>query len=295
MAPLSKELTDLLGRPPIYHLMATADPFSGEDQHLNPAWRGLVSFPMSTEPSIPMAIKYLGQSSVKIAVELACGFAALALKLPVPKPALVYCNRRDLPALPQSVTGDVLLLFGSSFTPEDTIWARAKLNSAFAEELIWQRVCEDIVGSKGAAWDELIANPDRHHNNLIFDGLKWWLFDHDKAIPPVAQIVDLQISSVLLKEFPDFVSRANILAQEMLKRRPNDHAIEKQPAQFDKQRDQLKAVAVLLSAWKTEDPRLQGILTDAALLAGLIASRLPSLALHLSRRLGGKDGESLWT
>lgn len=295
MATLPKDLLDLLIRPPIYRLMATADPISGEDEHLNPTWRGLVGIPESTEPSIPMAIKYLGQSSVKIAIELACGLAAIALKLPVPKPALVYCDRRDLPTLPLTVVGDTVLLFGSSFTPEDTIWARAKANSSFAEELIWQRVCSDTVGSKGAAWDELIANPDRHHHNLIFDGLKWWLFDHDKAIPPAGKFANFTDCSPVLSKFPEFVSRANILAREMLKRRPSDHAITLQPAEFDKQRERLKAFSILLSNWKTSDARLQGILTDAAFLARLIASRLPSLALHLSKRVRNKDGDALWT
>ena len=295
MAALPKDLADLLTRPPIYRLMATADLISGEDEHLNPTWRGLVGIPESIEPSVPMAIKYLGQSSVKISIELACGLAAIALKLPVPKPALVYCDRRDLPSLPHSVVGDTVLVFGSSFTPEDTIWARAKADSSFAEELIWQRVCSDTVGSKGAAWDELIANPDRHHHNLIFDGLKWWLFDHDKAIPSAGKFTNANSQSHMLNEFPGFVSRANILAREMLKRRPSDHAITLQPIEFEKQRDRLKAFAMLLSNWKVSDARLQGILTDAALLAGLIASRLPSLAMHLSNRVGQKNGDTLWT
>jgi hypothetical protein len=293
MATLPKDLRELLDEPPIYRLMATADLISYEDEHLNPTWRGLVSPPGSTEVSPPMAIKYLGDSSVKIAIELACGLAAFALRLPVPKPALVYCDRTDLPGLPSSVQGDTLLLFGSSFTPEDTIWTRAKANSANDAELVWQHVCNDSVGPKGAAWDELIANPDRHHRNLINDGSRWWLFDHDKAIPPASSSAALATAS--LANFPEFFARTNILALEMVKRHPRNHALGLQPAEFEKSRDRLKALAHLVDKWDAQDVRIKGVLQDSAFLVGLITSRLPALALHLNNRIGNRDGNSLWT
>lgn len=290
MASLPKDIAEAVAEPPIYWLMSTADLIGSEDGHLNPAWRGMAGAGPGT-PSLPMALKYLGQSSVKISIELACGLAAVALKLPVPKPALVLCDREDLPGIPDAVNGGVLLLFGSSFTPEDTLWTRAKADSDFASELIWQRVCADPVGPKGAAWDELIANSDRHHHNLIFTGLKWWLFDHDKAIEPAGRLATLP--PALLSEFPEFVSRTNLLANEMLKRHPKDHSLDSQAAEFEKQRERLKAVAHLISKWKSPDARLKGIITDAGLLANMIASRLPALALHLSRRIGKKDGGTL--
>lgn len=275
--------------------MATADLISHDDEHLNPTWRGLVSPPDTTEASLPMAIKYLGDSSVKISIELACGLAAVALRLPVPKPALVYCDREDLPSLPISAKGEALLLFGSSFTPEDTIWARAKANSKNDAELIWQKVCDDSIGPKGAAWDELIANPDRHHRNLINDGSRWWLFDHDKAIPPASSSTTLAAASPSLNQFSEFFARANILASEMLKRHPMDHSLNHQPAEFEKSRDRLKALAHLIDKWEASDLRIKGVLQDSTVLVRLLVRRLPALALHINNRIGNRDGNTLWT
>jgi hypothetical protein len=46
-------------------------------------------------------------------------------------------------------------------------------------DFVWGKICEDEIAPTGAVWDELVANPDRHVQNLLFDGSKWWLFDHN--------------------------------------------------------------------------------------------------------------------
>jgi hypothetical protein len=293
---LPKDLAGYANNPPIYWLSATADVMSKDDDHLNPSWRGMVRVKDPSEPCLQMALKYLGDSSIKISIELACGLAAIALKLSVPRPALVVCERGDLPELPHSAKGDRVLVFGSQLVPEDTFMATFRKNDVAAAEYVWNKVCEDQVGKQGAAWDELIANPDRHHMNLIFDG-KWWLFDHDKAIPTAAQTAKLATTNSK-NEFPDFILKLNQLASQMLKRHPTNHAIDSQVKEFEKYRTRLIALDYCVSAWAIEnvDSRLKGIFEDTAYIINLIASRLPALALHISNRIDNqKDGGSLWT
>ena len=149
------------------------------------------------------------------------------------------------------------------------------------------------VGKQGAAWDELIANSDRHYLNLIFDG-KWWLFDHDKAIPTANQTAQLAAGNVK-NEFPDFILKLNQLALQMLNRHPNSHAIDKQVKEFEKQKARLNALDHCVSSWTKDiqDTRLLGIFTDTAYLINLIASRLPALAMHIDNRIGiQSSGES---
>jgi hypothetical protein len=293
---LPRDLADYLDKPPIYWLTATAAVISKNDGHLNPAWRGIVSPNNQSEP-LQMALKYLGDSSTKISIELACGLAALALKLSVPRPALVLCARDDLPELPSSAKGERVLVFGSQLVPEDTFMSTFRRNDIAAAEYVWSKVCNDQVGKQGAAWDELIANSDRHHMNLIFDG-KWWLFDHDKAIPTAAQSAKLATTNSIKNDFPIFILKLNQLAEQMLKRRPSDHAIASQVKEFDKQKARLNALDHRVSTWakETADSRLRGIFEDTAYIINLIASRLPALALHISNRISTqKDGETLWT
>jgi hypothetical protein len=176
----AEDLEDYLQGPPIFRLASTADVVSNDDEHKNTVWRGMVYRTKATDVCQQMALKYLDNSSTKLSIELACGLTALALMLPVPRPGLVICSREDLPSLPISANGEKLLLFGSQNIPEDTFMMTMRRNDTAAAEFIWSKLCSEKVGQQGAAWDELIANADRHHLNVIYDG-KWWLFDHDKA------------------------------------------------------------------------------------------------------------------
>lgn len=293
---LPKDLAFFLAKPPIYWLAATADVVSKDDEHMNYVWRGMVQSEDVSQSCAQMALKYFQNSSVKISIELACGVAAMALKLPVPIPALVICDSTDLPQLPDSATGSKLLLFGSQLIPEDGFMATFRKNDPACAEFVWNNICTDPAGQKGAAWDELIANSDRHHMNVIYDR-QWWLFDHDKAIPSALSTAKNSVITRFANEFPDFILKINQLAEQMLKRRPNDHGINEQTKELDKQKHRLNAMDYFVRSWveQVDDARLKGIFTDAALFTSLIASRLPSLAMHLNSRTGGKDGKSLWT
>ncbi len=293
---LPKDLATFLAKPPIHWLSTTADVVSKDDDHRNYVWRGMVQGTDISQPPSQMALKYFENSSVKISIELACGVAAMALKLPVPIPALVICDRAYLPQLPASINGSLLLLFGSQLVPEDAFMATFRKNDRAAEEFVWNKVCADSVGQKGAAWDELIANDDRHHLNLIFGG-RWWLFDHDKAIPSASRAANNFLNDLLPNEFSSFPLKLNQLAEQMLKRRPNDHGINEQTKELDKQKSRLQAMNHFVASWasQVDDSRLKGIFTIAAICTNLIAGRLPSLAMHLGNRTGGKNGESLWT
>lgn len=295
MLAVPQDLLELAEIPPIFSLSATANIIGYDDDHRNPVWRGFVSLPNPNSTGIAMAIKYLGVSSIKTSIELACGLVAFALKLPVPRPALVYCEREDLPELPNEVIGQTILLFGSQFQYADNFWTQSVAKSASAADQIWNKICSLPLGSRGAAWDELIANPDRNHNNLIFDGSKWWLFDHDKAIQSDTATKSDANRISMTRDFTEFVVKTNLLAIEMIKRRPNDHNLEIQSKDFDKHKQRLQALSHLTSKWTDADPRINGILVDTNLFINMISNRLPALANHLIQRIGARNGDSLWT
>lgn len=292
-----KDFENYLKQPPIYWLSATADLISNNDEHLNFAWRGMVQKNDPAEICSQMVLKYFGDNTIKMSIELACGLAAVALKLPVPLPALVICDRQDLHNLPIIAKGERILVFGSQLIPEDTIYATFRKNDMAAAEYVWEKVCKDQIGKQGAAWDELIANPDRHHLNLIFD-IKWWLFDHDKAIPTAKETANLVTASAT-NPFPSLILKMNQLAEQMLKRYPKDHAIESQIKEFDKQKSRLNALDHCVKGWKSQinDNRIIGIFEDTALIVNMIASRLPALAMHLKNRINEKNNDRglLWT
>jgi hypothetical protein len=104
------------------------------------------------------------------------------------------------------------------------------------------------VGCKGAAWDELIASPDRHHQNALFDGVNWWLFDHDQALlesGAFCKTMDPTQRSLMCT----FSARCNILAKQMVKRLRSQNNISAQPALFDRHKAEM---ALLSSCGKVE-------------------------------------------
>ena len=181
---------DDLASLPVVHLVSAGEAvYAGQ---VNRAWRALVQSPGSVEPALPVVLKYM-DSQVRLAMELGCSLAAQALKLPVPRGMLVLANPAELRGLPQSarpLTGRrEVLCYGSVLRwPEDTA-ERGIADDARVEDFIWQRFCETKTAAPGAAWDELVANDDRHTRNFIFDGARYWLIDHELALRPLADAV----------------------------------------------------------------------------------------------------------
>ncbi len=297
MAPQSSPLpekdssTGLAEPPPIYHLAGTAS--RREGNHTHPVWLGRVVHEQVAGESLPMIVKLL-DSQVTAAVELSCALAARELRLPVPRPGLVVAERALLPGVPDSIRGDVLLLVGSHYQRPDAFMAAVTAGGdEAAEEHIWRILCESSTGAPAAAFDELVANADRHCENVLFDGAQWWLFDHDLALPPASQYVVSPDLRERRLEAIAFMAKVNQIAHEMLRRRPRDHSMLAQPTQFDNRSKAVKALAIRAEGWHHADPHIEAIFRLTSVVLGLIHLRLPALGEQLRTRIGNPNPPGL--
>lgn len=281
--PSKKEVTGKSLPPPIYHLAGPAVKRNGDFSH--DTWHVRVVHEAIAGYSIPMIVKAVG-SPITLAVEVACGMAARELRLAVPQPGLVVADREDLPDIDDDIVGHRLLLVGSHYQKPDALFAEAVENSPSAEELIWSKVCESHVASQGAAWDELIANPDRHCENVLFDGTDWWLFDHDQALAPAAGYAGGQSHKSTRDDAIAFSAKVNLLADQMVRRYAgNQQSIIAQSRRLDQGAKRLLALARYAENWTHSDPDVHSSLQLIGVVLGLIHLRLPALAQKLQMRL----------
>ncbi|MCO5396951.1 hypothetical protein [Ralstonia soli] len=285
------DLRELVSRPPIYRLLGVAEKLHGK--HLNAAWKGLAGVPGADEPGIPVVVKHLPNAG-QIYIELACGLASQVLSLPVPRPALVFADLDDLPSHPVGLTRNPVLLFGSLFQAEDPFTAQLAHQGGQAAEYIWDQVCGEKAGPAGSAWDELVANPDRHVQNLLFDGTKWWLFDHNLALQPISKLYASIEDSNARTQLVEHTARVNQLLEQVVKRRPVDHGVELEARQLSKHAQRLKILAIEMRKWRVLQGQVSDIVRMAALIVDLIALRLEPLALHIEARLRKPNAEALW-
>lgn len=277
--------------PPVYRLLSSGMRLEGN--HVNKVWRGLAHPQGGSESGVPMIVKWLPKA-VPLATELACALAGQALRLQVPRGALVLADADQLPGLPRRFEGRTVLCFGSHLQwPDDTI-ARLIHDDAAVEELIWQRLCETPEGPAGAAWDELVANEDRHHENVVFDGHRWWLFDHEEALEPIARVMKRFTLQATRAELAQHQAKANTLASQMVLRRPNDHGLERVPPSLLSLRKRLQWMADSVRGWRTGNDEIDQTFAVAEVVLRSIDLRMPALALHLHKRLARPEGDALW-
>jgi hypothetical protein len=286
----AKSTLDWLSQPAINSLISPACLLEGD--HTNPAWRAQVAAPAS-ERARPMILKWI-DGHLPTSIELACALAAQCLRLPVPSPALVLAPKSYLPGLPAASTGQLVLLIGSEYKTPDAFFAQALSRNPAAEELIWSKLCDSESGAKGAAWDELIANPDRHHQNALFDGVNWWLFDHDQALLESGTFCKNPLDQTQRSLMCNFSARCNVLAEQMVIRLRSQNNISAQPAQFDRHKAEMALLSTAASKWSHKHPKIQEIFSTTAILLTAIELRLPPLAQHISNRLAQPSSETLW-
>lgn len=280
--------------PPIYRMLSPGTLLSGD--HTNKVWRGMTQIPYNTEPGIPMIIKWI-EKNERLAAELACSLAARAFKLDVPGGVLVLAEKDQLCALPRRVTGsanDYLLCFGSEFQwPDDTIARPA--NNDSAQEWVWSRLCDTSQGSSGGAWDELVANEDRHSENVVFDGVRWWLIDHERTMSPVSKVMMKFADTAIRQTVIEYRAPNNPILSEMVRRRPADHKMESLPTTLLGHRIRLRWIADQARNWKTGIPQVDTVLMMTEIYLRSIDLRLPALALHLRDRIQGPSVPPLWS
>ncbi|HEU4818327.1 hypothetical protein [Janthinobacterium sp.] len=275
----------------VYALISEASKLDGA--HTHPVWRAQVATP-SMPRAQPMIIKWL-DGHLSLSIELACALAAQCLKLPVPAPALVVAPRKFLPTLPISIKGEHILLIGSEYKNPDSYFAQATSNNPAAEEFVWSKLCASEAGPSGAAWDELVANEDRHYQNALFDGANWWLFDHDRALMSVGLFSknpdDIDLRSALV----NFNAKCNILAAQMVDRHRGNHGISDQANEFSRHKAELSILSAESRKWLHGDMKIQEIFATTAILLTAIELRLPALAQHIQARIEQPSAENLWT
>lgn len=279
--------------PPVMRLLSTGTLLAGN--HQNKVWRGMAQVPNSLEPGLPMIIKWVPKNET-LAAELACALAGRALKLQIPPGFLVLAEKADLPGLPSRVVGEpshLVLCYGSELQwPDDTLM-RPNTSDAI-EEWIWQRLCNTPQGAVGGVWDELVVNDDRHHENVVWDGQRWWLIDHEYSLPSVSKAMKKFSDQILRQGVIDESARENTLVSETLRRRPNDHKMDALPASWQSQRQRLNWVADQARKWKTGLPPVDTVLMMTEFYLRGIELRLPALALHLHKRMAQPISNSLW-
>ena len=280
--------------PPVYRMLSPGTLLSGE--HTNKVWRGMTQIPYNTEPGIPMIIKWI-EKKERMAAELACSLAARAFKLDIPAGVLVLAEKDQLSALPRRVTGgqrDYLLCFGSEFQwPDDTIARPADHDSA--QEWVWSRLCQTPQGANGSVWDELVANEDRHSDNVVFDGIRWWLIDHERTLSPLNKVMMKFAETAIRQAVIAHKAPSNPLLQEMVRRRPTDHKMESLPSTLLTHRVRLQWLADQARNWKTGILEVDTVLMMTEIYLRSIDLRLPALALHLRERISGPSRPLLWS
>jgi hypothetical protein len=279
--------------PPVYMMLSGGMILPGT--HQNKVWRGLAQLPGNTEPGIALCIKWIKKKEV-LATELACALAAQALKLQVPRGMLVIADKDQLPGLPARVSGaatDKVLCFGSELQwPDDTL-ARP-IGRTAVEDWVWRRLCEAEQGPAGAVWDELIANEDRHFENVVFDGRRWWLIDHEFTLGPVATAMKKFTEAAVRQSLIDYRASGNALAFEVVSRR-RDHNMQGIPPALVNLRQRLLWMTAQAENWRTGWHEVDTVLMMTWYYLTSIGLRLPALQLHLVDRLRNPTKPLKWT
>ena len=278
--------------PPVYRMLSGGLLLPG--RHENKVWRGLAQYPDNTEPGVSLCIKWVKRKEV-LATELACSLAAQALKLQVPRGVLVIADRDQLPGLPIRAgegMGNRVLCFGSELQwPDDTLARPVGIKAV--EDWVWRRLCETPQGPTGAVWDELIANEDRHFENVVFDGHRWWLIDHEFTLQPVAKAIRRFTESTVRAGVIDYCPPENTLAQEVLTRR-RDHNMPSVPQTMNASKQRLLWMVGQAQRWRTGIAEVDTVLMMAWYYLSSIELRLPALPLHLDRRLHQPSEKLEW-
>lgn len=140
--------------------------------NINPVWRGNV-----------LLDGYRRQMYVKrvpprtLTVEVICALMGRALKMPVPRPAIVLVNPGVLGA--EGLVSEPEYFFGAESVdnPDLKQWV-AQNEEGFEVILKWSLLLD------AGCYDEWIANGDRHGGNILYGGgNNFALIDHSEALP----------------------------------------------------------------------------------------------------------------
>ncbi len=280
-------------QPAVCEPLDPVDRISGQ-RNLNEAWAGDVLEVRGPDAGAVYHCVFKRLPADRLAVELACAAAGTLLGNDVPRPCLVWADPAQLAAgvaTPQSAGPE--LMFGSAFVTQDAFFehlASSDRDDAL-NHAVWSHFCGEAArAARGAAFDELVANWDRHMRNLRFDGARWWLIDHDNALAPVCGTPDLVSADAAFK------AHVNLIAAELATRRRDDHDMLATARRVGQARHKVQALAVVAGGWSDPDPAVQQVLRRAAQLLSVLARRMPMLEQMVGDRIGATTPTPLqWT
>ncbi|NYT36640.1 hypothetical protein ERD78_07135 [Allopusillimonas soli] len=281
---------------PIFELMSEPTIVVGD--HINTVWRGLACPYGTNEAGAALIIKAL-LTPLALATELACAIAGRYLGLPVPAPSIVLCDPELLTQIPPGVlqgslrTADgQLIYYGSQLIFEHPIRPTSTLNPKVIER-IWAKVCANEVAPSGAAWDELVANPDRHHENLTYDGERWWLYDHDKALASLADLYARITETESRVAIVAHQAPRNQIASEMERRRCDMAQVGQRSKTMSRSAKGFDLLVSSVEKWQNSDVRVNSVLVLATDVLRSIGFRLPAIELLVEQRINTKQNLSL--
>jgi hypothetical protein len=288
------EALEVWREPPLFEVSASGSLLQGD--HTHKVWRCMTHRFNSVDVGSPMLVKWMSSGQVPLAIELACSMAAQALNLSVPPGALVLCDVDQLTGLPKRISDTVrqVLCFGSAFQFRDDSFARVRGNDASVAEMTWRELCASPQGLGGAAWDELAANADRHHENVVFDGNRWWLIDHERSLQPINKVFKRWAQATARQAMIDHQSGSNRLAVELVRRRPNDHGLDRQARSLLSAKTRITWMADQARLWKTGRSQVDGIFEVTEVVLRSFELRLPALPLYIQKRLDVPPSDPLW-
>lgn len=141
-----------------------------DDGNVNPVYKGNIQTEFNDEP---LSCFFKIVSKRELLVESVCSLMARHLNLPTPEPYLVImregvCPIEGNPSIPAFGTVDAK---APSFRQYVT-------GSKLKDSEIKQRLMKWRDFASTAAFDEFIANGDRHIGNLLYDGKNFSFIDH---------------------------------------------------------------------------------------------------------------------
>lgn len=147
----------------------------------HPMWKGFVNI---GDSEVEAYVKKCKDTSVLL-VEIISALIGKVFGLPIPRPIIIKID----PDHPEIPVAETTYIFGSE----------AQNCPNFARFLSDYKQCEEIILKyndlhKIISFDELIANPDRNKNNILFDGDRYFFIDHEYCLyekqNPKAEIMD---------------------------------------------------------------------------------------------------------
>lgn len=147
----------------------------------HPMWKGFVNLGHS---EVEAYVKKCADDSALL-IEVISALIGIVFGLPIPRPIII----KILPDHPEIPVPQTTYIFGSE-AQNCPNFARFLSNYKQSEKIILNyKELHKII-----SFDELLANPDRNNNNILYDGENYFFIDHEYCLHdrqnPKSEIMD---------------------------------------------------------------------------------------------------------